>query len=102
MLIAQKTFKKICLQLGSLPVSGFKSLRKSISKAWVLMNAFKGYKLNTWGDGFMRTLEHQRSSKMGRHYSEIQRYLALNYEKPGFLTFNLHTREDSEGFSANS
>lgn len=85
-LMTQKTFKKICLQLSSLPVSGFKSLRKSMWKAWVLMNAFKGYKLNTQGEGFMRILEHKRSpSKMGRHYSEIQRYLAVNYQKPEFL-----------------
>lgn len=67
------------------------------------MNAFKGYKLNTQGEGFMKILEHKRSpSKMGRHYSEIERYLAVNYQKPEFLIFNSYTREDSEGLSANS
>lgn len=43
----KQTLKKISLRLSSLAVSGFKSLRKRISKAWVLMSAFKGFKLTT-------------------------------------------------------
>lgn len=44
---SKKHLKKICPQLSSLALSGFKSLRKPISKAQVLMSAFKGFKLTT-------------------------------------------------------